>query len=235
MKLSIVIPVFNEVRTVDKIIGRVRSIRLPAGWEKEVIIIDDGSSDGTKEKIEKLRNKEIRKFFHHKNLGKGAAVRNGIKNATGEVLVIQDADLEYDPNDFRLLLEPIIRQEAQVVYGSRLKELKFKLKGRRRTPLPLHYLTNRFLSFLTNVFYGSSLTDMETGYKMMTRQVYQNLKLTSSRFEIEPEITAKILKKGLKILEIPIRTKPRGYKEGKKIKSIDALKAVWTLLRYAFD
>lgn len=234
MKLSVVIPVFNEVKTIKEVIEKVKSVKLTPGWQKEIIIVDDGSTDGTKKIIEDFEDGEIKKLFHPKNQGKGTAVRDGIKTATGEVLIIQDADLEYDPKYFLTLLEPITSKRAEVVFGTRLKNLKFKLFGRDKTPLPLHLLANRFLSVLTNFLYHSRLTDMETGYKLMTKEVYQNLNLISDRFEVEPEITAKILKKGYQIIEIPIFTKPRSYREGKKIKPIDALMAAWTLVRFAF-
>lgn len=227
MKLSVIIPVFNEEKTIEKIVDLVLAEKTP----KEIIIIDDGSTDKTWKIIQKFKSK-VKIFKQAKNMGKGAAVRRGIKNATGNVLVIQDADLEYDPADYKRLLEPIVAGKTEVVFGSRLKDLKFRISGKSKTPLPLHYLTNRFLSFLTNVFYGSCLTDMETCYKMMTEKVYKNLNLVSNRFEIEPEITVKILKKGFKILEVPIRTRPRTYKEGKKIKAEDAAWAVLALVRY---
>jgi len=235
MKLSVIIPVFNEEKTIEKIVNLVLTEKTP----KEIIIVDDGSTDKTWDLVQsailRLRSGQESKIFKQpKNMGKGAAVRRGIENATGDVLVIQDADLEYDPADYRRLLEPIVAGETEVVFGSRLKDLKFRISGKSKTPLPLHYLTNRFLSFLTNVFYGSHLTDMETCYKMMTKKVYKNLDLVSNGFEIEPEITAKVLKKGFKILEVPIRTKPRTYEEGKKIKAEDAVWAVFTLVRYRF-
>lgn len=234
MILSVVIPVYNEEKTIGELLNRVVAEKT----SKEIIIVDDGSRDGTWEKIKnkklniKNTNQKLKIFRNEKNLGKGAAVRKGIAKATGDVLIIQDADLEYDPNDYKRLLEPILNRETEVVYGSRLKELKLRFFGMNKTPLPLHYLMNRFLSSLTNILYGSSLTDMETCYKMMTRKVYQSLSLVSNRFEIEPEITAKILKNGYKILEIPIVTKPRTYKQGKKIKVRDALIAVVTLLKF---
>lgn len=236
MKLSVIIPVFNEEKTIEKIIGLVLGEKTP----KEIVVVDDGSTDGTFNKIKcqnakiKNKNQKLKIFRFDKNCGKGAAIREGIKEATGDVLIIQDADLEYDPSDYRRLLEPIVAGKAEVVFGSRLKNLKFRIFGKSKTPLPLHYLTNRFLSFLTNTLYGSHLTDMETCYKMMTQKVYKDLNLVSDRFEIEPEITAKILKEGYKILEVPIRTKPRTYKEGKKIKAEDAAWAVFTLVRYRF-
>lgn len=230
MKLSVIIPVYNEEKTIAKIVRQVLAEKTP----KEVIIIDDGSTDKTRETIKKFKDLRIKKFFHEKNCGKGAAIRTGIKNATGDVLLIQDADLEYDPKYYKELLAPIVAGRVKVVYGTRLKTLPFRLWGKNKTPLPLHFLANRFLSALTNLLYGSNLTDMETCYKMIAREVYQKLDLVSNRFEIEPEITAKILKTGFEILEVPITTKPRGYREGKKIKARDAFIAVWTLVKYCF-
>lgn len=234
MKLSVIIPVFNEVKTIEKIVDRV----LKEKTSKEVIIVDDGSTDGTWEEIKNkqslfLRNQKILRIFRNeKNLGKGAAVRKGIKEAKGDVLIIQDADLEYDPKYYQELLAPIIANKTKVVYGSRLKTMKLAFWGKDKTILPLHYLANRFLSAITNFLYGSKLTDMETCYKMMTKEVYQNLNLVSNRFEIEPEITAKILKKGFQIFEIPITTIPRSYQEGKKIKAKDTFLALFTLFKY---
>lgn len=228
MKLSVVIPVFNEEKTIGQLLARVLAEKTP----KEIIVVDDGSTDGTREEIKKLRSKEIKKLYHEVNQGKGAAVRKGIKNATGDILIIQDADLEYDPRHYSCLVAPILSAKAEVVYGTRLKNLKFRFWGENKTSLPLHYLANRFLSALTNLLYGSNLTDIETGYKVMSKKVYPHLCLESNRFEIEPEITAKILKKGYEIIEVPITTNPRGYKEGKKIKAKDALLAFLTLLKY---
>lgn len=237
MKLSVLIPVYNEEKTISELLRRVISEKTP----KEIIIIDDGSTDGTLKRIQssKLKVQNYRLKFkvicNGENKGKGYSVRRGIEEATGDVLIIQDADLEYDPNDYQKLLKPILEGKTSVVYGSRLKNLKLKLFGNKKTPLPFHYLVNRFLSTLTNMLYGSQLTDMETCYKMISREVYQKLNLVSDRFEIEPETTAKILKKGYKIMEIPIITKPRGYKEGKKIKTRDAFIAVITLFRYKLN
>jgi dolichol-phosphate mannosyltransferase len=230
MKLSVIIPVYNEEKTVAKIVKQVLAEKTP----KEVIIVDDGSTDQTREIIKKLKDNRIKKLFHAKNSGKGAAIRTGIKNAIGEILLIQDADLEYDPKYYQELLRPIALGQSKVVYGTRLKTLPFRLWGQDKTPFPLHYLVNRFLSALTNLLYGSNLTDMETCYKMISKDIYQKLNLISNRFEIEPEITAKILKMGYSILEVPITTKPRSYQEGKKIKAKDAFIAVWTLFKHRF-
>lgn len=235
MKLSVIIPVYNEEKTIAKIINKVLAEKTP----KEVIVVDDGSTDKTLETIQNTKFKtpdnktKIKVLKNSVNLGKGAAVRVGIKNATGDILIIQDADLEYAPKYYEELLKPICEKKTKVVYGTRLKTLPFRLWGKDKTPLPLHYLANRFLSAFTNFLYGSNLTDMETCYKMISREVYQKLDLVSSRFEIEPEITAKILKMGYDILEVPITTKPRSYQEGKKIKAKDAFLALFILLKYA--
>lgn len=240
MRLSVIIPVFNEEKTIEEILQRVAIAKLPKDWEKEIIIIDDGSTDESFIRVNsqaaKLKSKNILFIIlrNDKNCGKGLAIRRGISRATGDVLIVQDADLEYNPDDYERLLGPLIAGKAKVIYGSRLKTLKLKLKGEEKTPFPLHYFANRLLSGITNLLYNSSLTDMETGYKIMTKEVFKKLDLVSQRFEIEPEITAKILKLGYKITEVPIETKPRGYQEGKKIKSPDALKAVLTLFRYRF-
>jgi len=232
MMLSVIIPVYNEERTIFALVEKV--FKEPT--KKEVIIINDGSFDSTSVCLEKIKavykRNNLIVYNKKNNEGKGSAVRKGFELARGNVVVIQDADLEYDPGDYKKLLKPIKDNKAMVVYGTRLKTLKLKLTGKDKTPFPLHYLVNQALSALTNILYGSKLTDMETCYKMMNREVYKSLNLVSNGFEIEPEITAKILKKGYKILEIPISTVPRSYKEGKKIKAIDVLWAINTLLKY---
>jgi len=236
MKLSVVIPVFNEEKTIYQLLEMVLAEKTP----KEIIVVDDGSTDGTFKIIKKVKsqisksNLEFKIIRNPINMGKGVAVRKGIENATGDILIIQDADLEYNPEDYARLIQPIIEKKAKVVYGTRLKTLPFKLFGKNKTPMPLHYLANRFLSLITNWLYDSNLTDMETGYKMIPREIYKKLRLEANRFEIEPEITAKILKLGFKILEVPITTKPRGYREGKKIKARDAFIAAWTLFKFRF-
>ena len=232
MKLSIIIPVYNEEATVSAIIAKVKSVKLPGGLEREIVVVDDGSSDQSAKLLEKTSG--IKFLRHSKNKGKGAAIRTGLEKSTGEVVLIQDADLEYDPNDYFRLISPILEGRAKVVYGTRLKTLPLIFFGKAKTPFAAHYLGNTFLSFVTNLLYGGSLSDMETCYKVFKREVVAKMRLNSDRFEIEPEITAKILRAGHKILEVPIKTKPRGYDEGKKITWIDGFGAIWTLLKYKF-
>ena len=234
MKISIIISVYNEEKTILKILTKVKEADT-LGFKKEIIIVDDGSTDETNAQVSKRSNNIIIKMIEHRqNQGKGAAVQSGLKAASGDILLIQDADLEYSPEDYPRLLRPIVEKQTKVVYGSRLMKMKFSLFGKNPTPLPLHYLGNRFLSWITSFLYGVKITDMETGYKVMRKEVYKRLHLTSKRFELEPEITAKILKMGYKILEVPITTKPRSYQEGKKITWKDGFSAVFTLSRFRF-
>ena len=232
MKLSIIIPVYNEEKTVLEIIKRLSNEEIP-GVEKEIIVVDDGSTDSSKSKIINLKLKNIKKVFHHKNMGKGAAVKTGIKNSTGDYIIIQDADLEYHPKFIKFLLEPIFKKQTKVVYGTRLKRMP-NLKGEERTlQFLVHYLGNRFLSLVTSVLYGQWITDMETCYKLFPKNALNGVRLNAKGFEFEPEITTKLMKKGFKILEVPIETIPRGYDEGKKINTIkDGTKAFWYLLKY---
>ena len=236
MKLSIIIPVFNEEKTVPELLKRVERLKID-GVDKEVIVVDDGSTDAT---ISVIQNSEFRIqnliFIRHKrNQGKGAAVSTGIKNATGDYIIIQDADLEYDPIQIKELVKPILEKKAEVVYGTRLRRFPNFKKDERRPLFLLHYLGNRFLSLLTSILYGQWITDMETCYKLFPREALKNIKLNSKRFDFEPEITAKLLKKGYKILEVPITTKPRGYGEGKKLRTFkDGSIALWTLLKNRF-
>lgn len=234
MKLSIIIPVFNEEKTVSKILEKVNSVRLPNNFKREVIVVDDGSTDATARILKKMKRRNILSFAHNANLGKGAAVRTGIAHASGDILIIQDADLEYDPSCFATLLKPILDKKTEVVYGSRLKNYPLRLWGENKTPLPSHWIGNKFLTHLTNFLYRCKITDMETCYKMFTKDVIQGVELKSNRFEIEPEITAKILKSGHKIYEIPITVKPRTHKEGKKINWKDGFTALLTLIKYRF-
>lgn len=232
MKLSIIIPIFNEESTVEILINKVRNVTFPQKIEKEIIIINDGSTDKTPQILKKVNGKGVKVISYAKNKGKGAAIRTGLKLSSGDIIVIQDADLEYDPNDYSRLINPILAGKSKIVYGSRLKNGHLKLRGKDKTPLPTHWIANRSLAFFTRLLYGGSLTDMETCYKMFTREVAVELSLRSDRFDIEPEITAKILKRGHKILEIPIEVKPRTKKEGKKINWKDGLGAVWALIKF---
>jgi len=221
VKLSVVIPVYNEESTIGEVIDRVSDVPI----EKEIIVVDDGSTDRTAE-IVHTREAKVRQIHEGRaNFGKGAAIRIGLTYVEGDIVVIQDADLELDPNEYRALLEPITSGRADVVYGSRF------LGRNPRVPLRTR-LANRFLVLLTNVLYGSRLTDMETAYKMFRTSVVREIRLESHRFEIEPEITAKLLRMGNRIVEVPISYSPRTALEGKTIGMRDGILAIWTLLRF---
>jgi len=225
MNLSVIIPVYNEVKNIEEIIKRVQARKLAT----EIIIVDDGSQDGTRDILKKLDGKKkVRVMLHEKNQGKGAAVVTGMKAATGDILLIQDADLEYDPRDYPALLQPIKEGIADVVYGSRF------LGGAHRVTMFWHQVANKMLTFMTNILYDSILTDMETGYKVFRREVIEGMKIRSKRFNFEPEFTAKILKRKHRIFEVPITFNPRDYADGKKIKLKDAFEAVWALIRFRF-
>ncbi len=225
MKVSVIIPVYNEIKTIEEILRRVEVEKIAT----EILIVDDGSTDGTREKLDSMIEKShLRIIFHEHNQGKGAAVRTGIQNATGELILIQDADLEYDPRDYPALLKPIEEGLADVVYGSRF------LGGPRRTVMFWHMVANRMLTFLTNILYNTILSDMETGYKVFKREIVKDMKLRANRFDFEPEFTAKILKRKARVFEVPITFNPRDYEEGKKIGMRDAFQAVWALLKYRF-
>lgn len=235
MKLSIIIPAYNEEKTIREILQKVHEVDL-GEVKKEVLVVDDGSKDKTlKLALEFAKeNREVRVIEHKRNKGKGAAVATGIKEAIGDILIIQDADLEYNPADIPRLITPIVQKKNRVVYGTRLRA-KPVLFGENRTPLLLHFFGNKFLSFITSVLYGANVTDMETCYKAFDKQVLNGVKLKSRSFNFEPEVTAKILKKGIKILELDIKTKPRGWDEGKKLHTFrDGSIALWTLLKYRF-
>ncbi|MEJ5239889.1 MAG: glycosyltransferase family 2 protein [Anaerolineales bacterium] len=225
MKLSVIIPVYNEVASIEEIIRRVQATNLAF----EIVIVDDGSTDGTREVLQRLDGQgQVRVLLHEKNRGKGAAIRTGLQAARGDVLLIQDADLEYDPRDYPLLLRPIEEGVADVVYGSRF------LGGPRRVVMFWHMVANKLLTMMTNVLYNTILSDMETGYKVFRREVIENMPLRANRFDFEPEFTAKVLKRNYRIFEVPISFNPRDYSQGKKIKLRDAFEAVWTLLKYRF-
>lgn len=227
MKLSIIIPAFNEENTISKVIGKVKSTALK-GIKKEIIVVDDFSTDSTRKILSKSKGKEIKVFFHKKNLGKGAAIRTALRHATGEIILIQDADLEYNPKEYPKLLQPILDNKTKVVYGSRIEAIRKNLKNMYK----LHYFGNVFLTIMTNMMYGSKITDMETGYKVFRREVIAGMKLRARKFDFEPEITAKILKRRYKITEIPISFVGRKFNEGKKITWVDGLKALFYLVKY---
>jgi glycosyltransferase involved in cell wall biosynthesis len=222
--LSVVMPVYNERDTVESMIARVLAVR---GVRVELIVVDDGSTDGTTEILRSLQTRSPFKLFHKPNGGKGSALRLGFREVTGDLVVIQDADTEYSPEEFPELIELICQGRADVVYGSRFL-------GRHRVFLFTHYLGNLFLTFLTNVLYNTMLTDMETCYKAMRIEVLRSFTLKSDGFGIEPEMTAKIFKRGYRVYEVPITYDGRGYEEGKKITWRDGVVALWVLLKYRF-
>jgi len=222
-------PVYNEARTIATIIERVRNT--PLDLPKELIVVDDASTDGTREGLDRLLaagNEEVRAVFHDRNRGKGAAVRTGVAHARGDIVLIQDADLEYDPRDYPLLLEPILEEQADVVYGNRFHG------GPHRVLYFSHYLGNRLLTLLSNVLTGLNLSDIEVGYKAFTADVLRRVTLKSDRFGFEPEITVKIAKLGCRVYEVPIRYHGRTYDEGKKITWRDGAAAIFHLIRYRF-
>lgn len=228
-KLSIIMPVYNEKAFIKKAIDAV----LKAGigkMRKEIIIVDDGSRDGTTQILKTIKNKKVKVFFQKKNQGKGAAIRRGLKEITGDVVIIQDADLEYNPNEYPMLLQPILDKKADVVYGSRF------LGDRPHRVLNFwHMVGNRFLTLFSNMMTNINLTDIETGYKMFTREVADKLHLQEDRFGVEPEFTAKIAKMNARVFEVGISYSGRNYDQGKKIGWRDGFQALWCILKYNLE
>ena len=224
--LSVVMPVYNEARTIVAVIERV--LQASVDVAKEIIVVDDASTDGTRQLLQNMSSGEIRLLFHDVNRGKGAAIRTGVAHATGDIVLVQDADLEYDPRDYPRLLEPILEGHADVVFGNRFHG------GPHRVLYFWHYAANRFLTLLTNLLTGLNVTDMEVGYKVFRRDVLRRLTLTSDRFGFEPEVTVKVAKLGCRVYEVPIRYYGRTYQEGRKITWRDGVAALFHLLRYRF-
>jgi len=223
MKISIIIPVFNEAATIGEVLDRVRSSPL----DTEIIVVDDGSTDGTREILSQQQTGDTVVVFHKQNQGKGRAIRTGLSHASGDYVLIQDADLEYDPADYELLLRPILRGKATVVYGSRFL-------GEHKAMLFWHSVGNRLLTLVTNLLYDSTLTDMETCYKVFPTSLIKSIPLRAQRFDFEPEITAKVLKRGYRIYEVPISYAGRELNEGKKISWRDGFPALVALIKYRF-
>jgi glycosyltransferase involved in cell wall biosynthesis len=223
--LSVILPVYNERTTVAEIIRRMRAVQVPL--IVDIVVVDDGSSDGSEKILAAVEDSTVRVLTHAENQGKGAAIRTGLSHAHGDLVLIQDADLEYDPDDWPKLLDPILKGKAMVVYGSRFT-------GERKNMLPLHWIGNRFLSLVTNILYRSTLSDMETCYKMFDRRVLKGLTVVSDRFDFEPEITAKVLRRGYRIYEVPISYAGREPDEGKKITWKDGFGALRALIRFRF-
>jgi len=224
-KVSIIIPVYNETATIDEILHRVTEAPL-SGWKKQIIVVDDGSTDGTMEKLKAWKNK-VTVLYKKKNEGKGSAVTVGLEKATGEYILFQDADLEYDPKDYMALLKPFENEQVNVVYGSRFL-------GPHLSTMFVYAQGNKFVTLICNILYNVNITDMETGFKAFRRSALSGMKLQSKRFDMEPEITAKVVKQGDQIYEVPISYYGRKFSEGKKLTWRDGIIAFWTLIKYRF-
>jgi glycosyltransferase involved in cell wall biosynthesis len=224
-KLSVIVPVYNERNTVVEILRRMRAVDLPV--DREFVVVDDGSTDGTRAVLTQLGDSTVKIVTHPRNRGKGAAIRTALEHVTGDLVLIQDADLEYDPDDWSKLLAPVLKGRAVVVYGSRFT-------GEHRNMLFLHWAGNRALSLVTNLLYNTTLSDMETCYKLFDRKVLDRITLKSEKFDFEPEVTAKVLRQGVRIYEVPISYAGREFEEGKKITWRDGFAALTALVKYRF-
>lgn len=223
MKLSVIMPVYNEKNTIKDIVTKVLAVNI----DKELIIVDDCSKDGTRDILKTIDDPRVKVVYHDMNKGKGGAIKTAIQYATGDYTIIQDADLEYDPEEYHNLLRPILDNRADIVYGSRFA-------GRTESMSMLHLAGNKALTIITNLLYGTKLTDMETCYKLVKTPLLKGLSLKANRFDFEPEITAKIFKKGARFIEVPISYVGRAHSEGKKISWKDGFAAIWTLIKYRF-
>ena len=226
MKLSIIVPVYNEEQTIREILAKINAVQLSI--DKEIIIVDDFSTDSTREILRKIKDRNVKILYHKKNGGKGSAIRTGLQYITGDIIIIQDADLEYNPEEYSRLLQPILDGKTEVVYGSRYKG---KITGPN---LLSHLYGNKILTLITRILYLQNISDMETCYKVFKKEVISGINLKARRFDFEPEITAKIIKKGYKINEVPITYRSRLFDEGKKITWKDGIKALYYLIKYRF-
>lgn len=232
MKLSIIIPVYNESNTIKELLRRISKVNL-GKIKKEAILVDDFSTDGSRDVIKKLDRKYI-KIFQPKNMGKGAALKAGIKAATGDFIIFQDADLEYDPNDYKKLLEPLLDKKTDISFGTRFVGQGFRLFGKHKTMHSTHWIGNKFLAFAFNFLYGTELTDVEPCYKLFRKEILKGINVKTNRFEYDIELMCKLVKKGHKIVQLPIKYNPRRFEEGKKINWKDGIAALLTMIRNRF-
>lgn len=228
-KLSVIVPVYNEASTINEILGKVRKASLPNGVGKEIIVVDDGSTDGTREIIDKLALKDITVVLMEKNMGKGGAVREGVARASGDIIIIQDADLEYDPDDYKTVITPIVSGQADAVMGVRLKKRDTTSKLN-----PLYELGNWLITTVSNALYSYYAEEYTGGYKAFVTNIIKSIKVRSNGFDYEHELICKVLKRGHRLVTVPIRYYPRNYGAGKKIKWLDGFKILWVVIKYRF-